>query len=164
MMMPEEWLQRLLRRCVTAGWVEFEGGDRPVALLSEEGRLVMLGKRAVRMRLPEERGARGRSAGARPASGESRVETQSATGEVMDETAQAIFEALRSHRLKLAQAAGVPPYVVASDRALREIALLQPNTREELQEAHGIGPAKVRKYGDGLMAVVAEVRARRAPG
>ena len=33
----EEWLLRLLRRCVTAGWVDFTGGERPVALLTEEG-------------------------------------------------------------------------------------------------------------------------------
>ena len=82
----------------------------------------------------------------------------------MDETARAIFEALRSHRLTLAHAAAVPPYVIASDRALRDIAVLQPTNCEELLEAHGIWPTKVRRYGDGLVAVVAEVRAQRAAG
>ena len=158
---PEEWLQRLLRRCVTAGWVEFEGGDRPVALLSAEGRDVMLGKRAVRMLLPPQRSSHSETARAGSGTGMSR---SAPDGEAMDETARAIFEALRAHRLKLAHAAGVPPYVVASDRALRDIAVLQPTTCEQLLDAHGIGPTKVRRYGEGLVAVVAEVRAQRAAG
>jgi ATP-dependent DNA helicase RecQ len=156
---PEEWLQRLLRRCVTAGWVDFEGGDRPVALLTEEGREVMLGKRGVRMLLPPERSVRLTPASATSGSGAARTVVDS---EAMDETARAIFEALRSHRLTLAQAEGVPPYVIASDRALRDIALIQPTTCEELIDAHGIGPTKIRRYGDGLVAVVTEVRAQRA--
>jgi len=158
---PEEWLQRLLRRCITAGWVDFAGGDRPVAILSEEGREVMLGTRPARMLLPPQRSARAAHAGATPRSG---AAPMAPGNEVLDETARAIFEGLRAHRLKLAQAEGVPPYVVASDRALRDIALRQPITREELIDAHGIGPAKVRKYGEGLVAVVAEVRAQRAAG
>jgi len=48
----------------------------------------------------------------------------------------------------------VPPYVVASDRSLRDIAVLRPKTLTELQSAHGIGPAKATRYGDGILAVV----------
>jgi ATP-dependent DNA helicase RecQ len=44
--------------------------------------------------------------------------------------------------------------VVASDRTLREIALLRPRNLQELELAHGIGPAKLEKYGAGLLAVV----------
>jgi ATP-dependent DNA helicase RecQ len=44
--------------------------------------------------------------------------------------------------------------VIASDRTLREIALLRPRTLQELELAHGIGPAKREKYGAGLLAVV----------
>ena len=65
-----------------------------------------------------------------------------------------LFEALRRHRLALAREEGVPPYVIASDRTLREIALLQPQSLEELELAHGIGPAKREKYGADLLAVV----------
>jgi len=49
----------------------------------------------------------------------------------------------------------VPPYVVASDRALRDIAALRPRTAAELELAHGIGPAKAAKYGAGFLEVVA---------
>ena len=46
--------------------------------------------------------------------------------EGIDDNAQALFEALRHHRMKLARDENVPPYVIASDRTLRDIALLRP--------------------------------------
>jgi len=67
-----------------------------------------------------------------------------------------LFEALRARRTELARAGGVPAYVVASDRTLREIALLRPRNRDELSMAHGIGPAKIDRYGADLLRVVAE--------
>ena len=74
----------------------------------------------------------------------------------LDAAAMAVFEALRAHRLEVAKAEGVPPYVVASDRSLRDVALLRPRTLDELKMAHGIGPAKAEKYGAGLLEVVAQ--------
>jgi ATP-dependent DNA helicase RecQ len=65
-----------------------------------------------------------------------------------------VFEALRAHRLEVAQREGVPAYVVASDRCLRDVARLRPANRAELMLAHGIGPAKAERYGDGFLAVV----------
>jgi ATP-dependent DNA helicase RecQ len=50
----------------------------------------------------------------------------------------------------------VPPYVVASDRTLREIAAARPRTIDDLLLIHGIGPAKAKRYGKGLLGVVAD--------
>ncbi len=61
----EEWVVRLLRRCVTAGWIDFIGGDRPVVVLTEEGASVMRGERPARMLLPpavRRAGKKGRTA------------------------------------------------------------------------------------------------------
>jgi ATP-dependent DNA helicase RecQ len=46
--------------------------------------------------------------------------------------------------------------VVASDRTLRDIALLRPRGLETLKLAHGIGPAKAERYGARFLAVVAQ--------
>ena len=67
---------------------------------------------------------------------------------------RALFEALRGYRLALAREHGLPPYVIASDRTLRELAELRPRTLDALRLAHGIGPHKVERYGTGLLAVV----------
>jgi ATP-dependent DNA helicase RecQ len=74
--------------------------------------------------------------------------------EELDSDALALFEALRQQRLDLARARGVPPYVVASDRTLREIAQLRPSSLAELLLAHGVGPAKAEQYGPGWLEVV----------
>ncbi len=58
-----------------------------------------------------------------------------------------------------ATAAGVPPYVVASDRTLRDLATLRPLDHSELLLVHGIGPAKAEKYGADWLAVLAETAA-----
>ena len=50
----------------------------------------------------------------------------------------------------------MPPYVVASDRTLREIAQIRPLPQQvdDLAVAHGIGPAKVDKYGADILRVL----------
>ncbi len=70
--------------------------------------------------------------------------------------AQALFEALRRHRLAVARAEGMAPFIVASDRTLRDIAMLRPRTLAELQEAHGVGPNKAERYGAGFLRIIAE--------
>ena len=51
----EEWLVALLRRCVTAGWVDFTSDDRPVVLLTPTGKAVLFGTGPVRFLLPPAR-------------------------------------------------------------------------------------------------------------
>jgi ATP-dependent DNA helicase RecQ len=56
----QDWIQRALSRCVTAGWVAFTGDDRPMVKLTEDGVAVMRGQRPARW-LPPADDARGRS-------------------------------------------------------------------------------------------------------
>jgi len=155
----EDWLQALLRRCVTAGWVDFEGGDRPVAVLTASGAAVMRGERPVRLRLPPEERRSGRRDP--PAAAGRTVPGRAPAGPAGDEDRElgaderALFDALRRHRMEVARAEGVPPYVVASDRTLRDVARMRPTSLEELQRAHGIGETKAQRYGPGLLRVVA---------
>jgi superfamily II DNA helicase RecQ len=64
----------------------------------------------------------------------------------------AVFEELRSLRRHLA--AGKPAYTVLSDQALHEIARLRPLTLAELGEIKGMGPVKLERYGNALLAVI----------
>jgi ATP-dependent DNA helicase RecQ len=141
----EAWITRLLRRCVTAGWVSFTGGERPLVVLTREGRDVMQGRRPARLLLPPERAPR-------PAK---RRRADVPAMDELDAAATALFEALRAHRLELAREEGVPPYVIASDRCLRDLARQRPRDLDALLLVHGIGPAKAERYGAGLLEVVA---------
>ncbi|MEZ4383292.1 MAG: ATP-dependent DNA helicase RecQ [Nannocystaceae bacterium] len=151
----DEWLTRLLRRLVTAGWIDFSGDDRPVALLTDTGRMVMKAEMPARILLPPTQ-----LPGAKRGGGKGRGKGQGPAEVELDAAGTALFEALRAHRLDVAKAEGVPPYVVASDRSLRDVALLRPRTIDELKMAHGIGPAKAERYGAGLLEVVAAKQQR----
>ena len=150
---PAPWLLRLLRRCVTRGWATFSGGDRPVLVLTEDGRAVMRGERPARLRLPPTEGGPPKRALLAPAP------LTAGRAPAADPVTPVVFEALRGHRLALARAEGVPPYVIASDRTLRELAEIRPRSLDALRLAHGIGPHKVERYGAGLLAVVARTLA-----
>jgi len=167
----QDWLLRLLRRCVTAGWVDFTGGDRPMVVITEEGRSLMRGEMPVRLLLPAETvraAVAGRSGkGATGLTGNLEVgkhghctdgrpaRQASASDDLeLDEEARVLFEALRLHRLELARTEAVPPYVIASDRTLRDIARMRPRTVEQLLQAHGIGPSRAERYGAGFLSVI----------
>jgi ATP-dependent DNA helicase RecQ len=162
---PQAWLVSLLRRCVTAGWVAFSGGDRPVLYLTHDGQHAMKGTRAIRLRLPpERRPLPGRSDASRAEPGRERAERggpSSRSGErrptPLAETSPAdepLFEALRAYRLSLAREQGVAPYVIASDRSLRELCLLKPQNLAELLDVYGFGETRAERYGLGLIEIV----------
>ena len=69
--------------------------------------------------------------------------------------ADPLFEALREERRRIASEAGVPPYVVFHDSTLREIAERKPRNLFELGEVQGIGTAKLERYGEAMLAVLA---------
>ncbi|HSK37780.1 MAG TPA: ATP-dependent DNA helicase UvrD2 [Actinomycetota bacterium] len=63
-----------------------------------------------------------------------------------------LAEQLRAWRRKRAEADGVPAYVVFNDRTLAALSERQPRSRGELLAVEGIGPSKLDKYGDELLA------------
>jgi superfamily II DNA helicase RecQ len=70
----------------------------------------------------------------------------------VDETVVAL---LRGWRLERSREDGVPAYVVLHDSTLRELAALRPQTLQELSDVKGLGPVKLERYGDDLLAVLA---------
>lgn len=67
-----------------------------------------------------------------------------------------LFEILRQKRMELSRAANVPPYVIFSDRTLTEMAVYLPQTQEALLQVHGVGNAKLEKYGDLFLALIVD--------
>ncbi|MGQ0520756.1 MAG: ATP-dependent helicase [Actinomycetota bacterium] len=68
----------------------------------------------------------------------------------------AVWEALRAWRSAAAQASGVPAFVIFHDATLAAVAEARPTTRAELLALPGLGPVKAERYGDTILAVVAE--------
>ncbi|MBC7370095.1 MAG: ATP-dependent DNA helicase RecQ [Bdellovibrionaceae bacterium] len=70
----------------------------------------------------------------------------------MDSTQELRFEALRKWRKAKAAELDVPAFVVFSDQTLRQLAIRNPQKIEELEDIHGIGEAKLEKFGWDLLA------------
>ena len=69
---------------------------------------------------------------------------------------RARFERLRATRKRLADAEGVPAYIVFSDAVLRQLAERVPRTRSELLLISGIGPVKAERYGEAFLEALRE--------
>jgi superfamily II DNA helicase RecQ len=66
-----------------------------------------------------------------------------------------LYEALRSWRTRVAAEHGVPAYLVFHDRHLQMIAARRPSDLGELAACQGVGPAKLERYGDDVLDLVA---------
>ena len=71
------------------------------------------------------------------------------------EHARPLFEALREERTRIAKAQGVPPYVIFHDATLRAMALARPRHEADLLNLPGVGQAKLDRYGEAFLAVLA---------
>jgi DNA helicase II / ATP-dependent DNA helicase PcrA len=69
-----------------------------------------------------------------------------------------LFERLKAWRKDRAKTDGVPAYVVFHDATLAAIAGMRPSTRDQLAHVSGVGPAKLDRYADEVLAVVASDR------
>lgn len=67
-----------------------------------------------------------------------------------------LFERLRQRRYELAQKSHVPPYIIFSDKTLKEMSTYLPGNRDEMMKINGVGNNKFEKYGEIFMAVIEE--------
>jgi ATP-dependent DNA helicase RecQ len=68
----------------------------------------------------------------------------------------ALFELLRRKRKALADEAGVPPYVIFSDRTLAEMATYFPQSESSLLRINGVGQVKLARYGEIFLSLIQE--------
>jgi len=66
----------------------------------------------------------------------------------------ALFALLRQKRKEMADEAGVPPYVIFSDRTLIEMSAYYPQSRAGLLNIAGVGQAKLNRYGDVFLEII----------
>jgi superfamily II DNA helicase RecQ len=67
------------------------------------------------------------------------------------------FDVLKAWRLARAREDDVPAYLVFHNTTLEEIAARRPRSLDELAAVPGVGPAKLERYGDGVLAALAEI-------
>ena len=67
---------------------------------------------------------------------------------------EALFESLRTTRRELAKAAGVPPYIIATDRTLWDMVDLEPCDSTSLKLVHGMGDNKIQRFGEDFLDAI----------
>jgi ATP-dependent DNA helicase RecQ len=77
-------------------------------------------------------------------------------GREADPEADTLFEKLRTVRKRIADAEGVPAYIVFSDAALRGMASRRPRSEGELLQVPGVGPVKLQRYGAAFLEAIAD--------
>ena len=141
-------ISQLIDRMVEKGFLKRVGDEYPILKLGANARALVDG--SMRMKdysLPAVKGetAKKRRA-ARATKREEAVTTES----------EALFQALRKLRTKIAEEKHVPPYVVLTDAALRDMSAKRPHSREDILLVSGVGEAKMKAYGERFLQEIAK--------
>ncbi|WP_422008917.1 DNA helicase RecQ [Reyranella sp.] len=111
--------------------------------VTDEGWAVLKGRQTVELR---------KIAASATSKGDRRGRTTAPA--IVSDADSELLDSLRSLRTRLARAQNVPAYVVFSDRTLAELATHRPSTLAAMREIHGIGDAKLERYGADFLAVI----------
>lgn len=133
-------LRQLFAADALASASEEYGGFR----LTPRGEAILLGRETISLRKDA----------ARPPKPPRTKGAQTAAIEGLDADDAAMFAALRAARLAIAREEGVAAYVVFADRTLLELARQRPMTLREMAGIHGIGAAKLERYGEAFLEVL----------
>jgi ATP-dependent DNA helicase RecQ len=68
----------------------------------------------------------------------------------------AVFEKLRILRKDIAEANHIPPYVVFSDKTLKEFSTRVPKTELEMLDINGVGAVKFERYGEEFLYLLSQ--------
>lgn len=133
-----EWIYQL----VAQGYLAQSSGEYPVLRLGSKAREVLRGFADVKLRQPA----------VRKKDVEERRSRPSHSAPVSDAPYdRELFQTLRAWRRDEAQERGVPPYVIFSDKTLRELARVRPTSLSQLRDIYGIGDAKLEAFGSALV-------------
>lgn len=138
--------QSVFRQLAARGFVCVDHADHGVLKIEEAARPVLRGETTVAFRRDLAPARRRRR------------ETEGADDISASPEDEALFQALRAERLRLAREQGVPPYVIFHDTSLREMARRRPSSTEDLADIPGVGTAKIARYGEAFVAVVVGMR------
>ncbi|HEU4533040.1 MAG TPA: HRDC domain-containing protein, partial [Polyangiaceae bacterium] len=144
----------VLRAAIAAGYLDVTTGDFPIPYLTRRGAEVMRGEVASNVRLKPPQAAGPRSSRSRSAP--AKAAAAAAVAAPLAGEAARRYELLRALRTNLARERKAPPYVVASELALRSLAQSPPRDVAALEELPGWGPQSAAKYGQIFLSALAE--------
>ena len=128
----------IARQLARKGWIAIDDGNFPTVTITADGMTLLRERTPVSLTRP----VAADKPAARPRAGDIECD-------------MALFDHLRAHRKHLADAAGVPPYVVFSDVALRHMARDYPTDDTAFLAIPGVGERKLADYGPTFLSLIA---------
>lgn len=143
-------VKEVIRTMLERGYLRQTEDKYALLKLTEQSDLLLAGEEpfVIRYKKEDER----QSASGAKASGKKAARTADLT-----EKGRELFEELRRLRTELAQERSVPPYMVASDRTLRDMCLRIPLTEDEMLDVNGMGAKKMEQYGGRFLEKIRSV-------
>ena len=143
----EKSIRGLIQQFVASGYLRSSSGKYPVLSLTAGAEEVLRGHKEVE-EIRQHVSVPSRTS--RSTSTTSRGKSSSGPG--------GLFEHLRQHRKRLAEEAGLRPYLIFPDTVLIDLANLRPTTLGEFANVKGVGEAKLKKYGLSFLQAIAEYK------
>ena len=143
----EKSIRGLIQQFVASGYLRSSSGKYPVLSLTAGAEEVLSGHKEVE-EIRQHVSVPSRTS--RSTSTTSRGKSSSGPG--------GLFEHLRQHRKRLAEEAGLRPYLIFPDTVLIDLANLRPTTLGEFGNVKGVGEAKLKKYGLSFLQAIAEYK------
>lgn len=140
----QQWLS-IFRQLIHLGYLEQDIANYSILKLTEKARPLLRGEQQIIL-------AKSRLVLEKPAK-KSRKKAAVATSEAD------LFERLRVLRKRLADSAGVPPFIIFSDATLVEMTEHKPQNAAEFLEINGVGERKLAAYGDDFLREIATYEA-----
>ncbi|HZW11503.1 MAG TPA: DNA helicase RecQ [Phycisphaerales bacterium] len=135
---PRPTLLSYINQLLDQGLLARAEGEYPTLALTAASRDVLAGRREVTLlspRQPAERAPAGQEL-------------------VLSPEERALFDLLRAIRRRLADERAVPPYIIFSDDALREMAAVRPASPETMAHIRGVGSQKLATFGDEFISTI----------
>ena len=143
----EKSIKGLIQQFVASGYLRSSTGKYPVLSLTAGAEEVLAGHKEVE-EIRQHVSVPSRTS--RTTSTVARGKSSSGAG--------GLFEHLRQHRKRLAEEAGLRPYLIFPDTVLIDLANLRPTTLGEFGNVKGVGEAKLKKYGLSFLQAIAEYK------
>ena len=140
--MSDAGWRSLLRQLVARGHVYSDAARYGALKLTPQARPLLRGDETLTLREAPRREAR-------------RKDKKHVAAFAAGSADEQLWEALRECRLQLATEANVPPYVVFHDTTLKEFVSARPDSLDAMLALHGVGQAKLDRYGEAFLAVLA---------
>lgn len=158
----EARVRDVLSQMATDGYLSIAEGRMPI---------VMFGARAAETAAPDfhyeikrverksEAAGSGRSGGVADTADSANVPGDALGSYIPDDDEESLFQKLRELRRTIAQEIGKPPYIVFSDKTLRDMARIKPVTNAQFLTVNGVGQHKLDLYGQRFMQAIASFNA-----